>query len=94
MAYIIKVIKALKAAIATSIIIILPLVTLGKELDIKNDEVVLINPLINILSIYPLLSSLLYDVDYTRAFPLLNNNEDDKDNKDEDRDNKKGAYIS
>jgi hypothetical protein len=67
---------------------------LGKELDIRNNEVTPTSPLINIPPTYPPLPSLLYNIDYARASPLLNNNKDNKDNKDKDRDNKKGAYIS
>jgi hypothetical protein len=89
-----KATKASKAAMATPAIIILPLVTLGKELDVRNDEVAPTSPPANIPPTYPPLSSLLYDVDYARASPLLNNDKDNEDNKDKDRDNKKGAYIS
>jgi hypothetical protein len=94
MARIIKATKALKAAMATPTVIILPLVTLGKELDVRNNEVVPTSPSANIPPTYPSLSSLLYNVDYARAFPLPNNNKDNEDNKDKDRDDKKGAYMS
>jgi hypothetical protein len=94
MARTIKATKALKAATATPTIIILPLITLGKELNVRNDEVTPTSPPINISPTYPLLPSLLYNVDYARASPLLNNNKDDKDNKDKDRNDKKEAYIS
>jgi hypothetical protein len=79
---------------ATPTIITLPLVTLGEELDVRNDKVVPISPLANIPPTYPPLPSLLYDIDYARAFPLPNNNKDDEDNEDKDGDNKKGACIS
>jgi hypothetical protein len=94
MACTIKATKALKAATATPTIITLSLITLGKELDVKNDEVAPTSPSINIPPTYSPLSSLLYNIDYARASPLLNNNEDNKDNKDKDRDDKKEAYIS
>jgi hypothetical protein len=94
MAYTIKATKALKAATATPTIIVLPLITLGKELDVRNDEVAPTSPSTNILPTYPPLPSLLHDVDYARASPLPNNNKDNKDNEDKDRDNKKGAHIS
>jgi hypothetical protein len=94
MARTIKATKALKAAMATPTVIALPLVTLGEELDVRNDEVAPISPPANILPTYPPLSSLLYDVDYARASSLLNNDEDDEDNEDKDGDDKKGAYMS
>jgi hypothetical protein len=86
--------KALKAATATPTIITLPLITLGKELDVRNNEVAPTSPPINIPPTYPPLPSLLYDIDYARASPLLNNDKDNEDNKDKDRDDKKGARIS
>ena len=89
-----KATKALKAATATPTVIALPLVTLGEELDVRNDEVAPTSPPANTLPTYPPLPSLLHDVDYARASPLPNNDEDDKDNEDEDRDDKKGARIS
>jgi hypothetical protein len=90
----IKATKASKAATATPTIIALSLVTLGKELDVKNNKVTPTSPPTNILPTYPLLPSLLYNIDYARASPLLNNDKDDENNEDKDRDNKKGAYIS
>jgi hypothetical protein len=89
-----KATKASKAATATPTIIALPLVTLGEELDVRNDEVAPTSPPANIPPTYPPLPSLLHDIDYARASPLPNNNEDDEDNKDKDRDDKKGARIS
>jgi hypothetical protein len=94
MARTIKATKASKAATATPTIIVLPLITLGKELDVRNNKVAPTSPPINIPPTYPPLSSLLYDVDYARASPLPNNNKDNKDNKDKDGDDKKGAHIS
>ena len=67
---------------------------MGEELDVRNDEVAPTSPPANTLPTYPPLPSLLHDVDYARASPLPNNDEDDKDNEDEDRDDKKGARMS
>jgi hypothetical protein len=94
MACTIKATKASKAATATPTIIALPLVTLGKELDVRNNEVAPTSPPANIPPTYPPLPSLLHDIDYARASPLLNNDKDDENNEDEDKDDKKGAYIS
>ena len=88
-----KATKASKAATATTTVIALPLVTLGEELDVRNNKGAPSSPPVNTPT-YPPLPSLLHNVDYARASPLLNNDKDNKDNKDKDRDNKKGTYIS